>query len=64
MSFGICILTCKHVFLSKANAAANRIKKAIELSQMSDQLCDTYNTLFSNLKDWIEKKKVDFEVSH
>ncbi len=53
-----------HVFLSKANAAANRIKKAIELSQMSDQLCDTYNTLFSNLKDWIEKKKVDFEVSH
>lgn len=29
---------------------------------MSDQLRETYDQLFSDLKDWIVKKKADFEV--
>lgn len=45
----------------KANVATSRICKALELSQMSDQLCEEYDTIFSNLTDWIKKKKVDFE---
>ncbi|VDL89900.1 unnamed protein product [Schistocephalus solidus] len=48
-------------FTSPANVATSRICKALELSQMSDQLCEEYDTIFSNLTDWIKKKKVDFE---
>lgn len=47
----------------QTSAAATRIKKAVEISQMSDQLCDSYNHLFTNLKEWIIKKKTDFDVS-
>ncbi|VDD81674.1 unnamed protein product [Mesocestoides corti] len=52
-----------HLFAEaeKASAAATRIKKSIELSQMADQLCDTYNGLFTDLKDWIIKKKAAFD---
>lgn len=28
---------------------------------MSDQLCDTYNHLFTDLKEWIANKMSDFE---
>ncbi|KAH9286330.1 Alpha-actinin, sarcomeric [Echinococcus granulosus] len=52
-----------HLFAEaeKTGAAATRIKKAVEISQMSDQLCDSYNRLFTDLKTWIIKKKADFE---
>ncbi|VDN25078.1 unnamed protein product [Dibothriocephalus latus] len=45
----------------KANVATSRVCKALEVSQMSDQLCEEYDTIFSNLADWIKEKKVDFE---
>nr|CDS33844.1 alpha actinin sarcomeric [Hymenolepis microstoma] len=52
-----------HLFseAEKSNTATSRIKKAAEISQMSDQLRSTYSHLFTDLKDWIEKKKSDFE---
>ncbi|KAL5112020.1 Alpha-actinin sarcomeric [Taenia crassiceps] len=51
-----------HLFAEaeKTSAAATRIKKAVEISQMSDQLCGSYNRLFTDLKEWIIKKKADF----
>ncbi|VDK34828.1 unnamed protein product [Taenia asiatica] len=52
-----------HLFseAGKTSAAATRIKKAVEISQMSDQLRDSYNRLFTDLKEWIIEKKAYFD---